>query len=74
MSAVQLDDIALFVEVAKARSFRRAAETLGIPNSTLSRRIASLERAIGLRLFHRTTRRIEITEPGQVYFDRVGAS
>ena len=65
-----LNDMALFVEVVKARSFTRAAETLGIPNSTLSRRISELEKAIGLRLLHRTTRKIEPTEAGQLYFER----
>ncbi len=65
-----LNDMALFVEVAKARSFRRAAEVLGIPNSTLSRRISLLEKSIGLRLLHRTTRRIELTEAGQLYYER----
>ena len=67
---VLLNDMALFVEVVKARSFRRAAETIGIPNSTLSRRISGLEKAIGLRLLHRTTRRIEPTEAGQLYYER----
>ncbi|KTC00414.1 LysR family transcriptional regulator [Pseudomonas sp. ICMP 10191] len=65
-----LNDMALFVEVVKARSFTRAAETLGIPNSTLSRRISELEKGIGLRLLHRTTRKIEPTEAGQLYFER----
>nr|WP_246884431.1 LysR family transcriptional regulator [Pseudomonas chlororaphis] len=62
--------MALFVEVVKARSFRRAAEAMEMPNSTLSRRISGLEKAIGLRLLHRTTRKIELTEAGQLYFDR----
>lgn len=65
-----LNDMALFVEVVKARSFRRAAEVMGMPNSTLSRRISGLEKAIGLRLLHRTTRKIELTEAGQAYFER----
>jgi DNA-binding transcriptional LysR family regulator len=65
-----LNDMAVFVEVVKARSFRRAAEAIGMPNSTLSRRISGLEKAIGLRLLHRTTRRIELTEAGQLYFER----
>src|SRR5262245_54011150 len=65
-----LNDMALFVEVAKARSFRRAAEAAGVPNSTLSRRIGALEQAIGLRLLNRTTRKIELTEAGQLYFER----
>ena len=66
----RLNDMALFVEVVKARSFRRAADAIGMPNSTLSRRISALEKAIGLRLLHRTTRKIELTEAGQLYFQR----
>lgn len=65
-----LNDMALFVEVVKAKGFRSAADVVGIPNSTLSRRISALEKAIGLRLLHRTTRRIELTEAGQIYFER----
>jgi DNA-binding transcriptional LysR family regulator len=42
-----------FVEVARTRSFRRAAEALDMPNSTLSRHIAELEKTIGLRLLGR---------------------
>jgi len=65
-----LNDMALFVEVVKAKGFRGAGEVLGIPNSTVSRRIAALEKLIGLRLLHRTTRKIELTAAGQVYFER----
>lgn len=65
-----LNDMALFVEVAKAKSFRRAAEVLGIPNPTLSRRINALEKAVGLRLLHRTTRKVELTEAGALYYER----
>ncbi len=65
-----LNDMALFVEVVKARGFRNAAEAVGIPNSTVSRRISALEKAIGLRLLHRTTRKIELTEAGLIYFER----
>lgn len=65
-----LNDMALFVEVVKAKSFRGAGDATGVPNSTLSRRISALEKSIGLRLLHRTTRRIELTEAGQVYYER----
>lgn len=65
-----LNDMALFVEVVKAMSFRKAADAIGVPNSTLSRRVSALEKAIGLRLLHRTTRRLELTEAGQIYFER----
>ncbi len=65
-----LNDMALFVEVVRAKGFRNAAETLRMPNSTVSRRISLLEKEIGLRLLHRTTRKIELTEAGQIYFER----
>ncbi|HHT8904522.1 LysR family transcriptional regulator [Burkholderia cenocepacia] len=65
-----LNDMVLFVEVVKAKGFRSAAQVMDIPNSTLSRRIGALEKAIGLRLLHRTTRRIELTEAGKIYFER----
>ncbi|AUH53487.1 LysR family transcriptional regulator [Chromobacterium sp. ATCC 53434] len=62
--------MALFVEVVKARGFRGAAEATGVPNSTLSRRVSALEKAIGLRLLHRTTRKVELTEAGLIYYER----
>ncbi|MGC0155572.1 LysR family transcriptional regulator [Chromobacterium vaccinii] len=65
-----LNDMALFVEVVKARGFRGAAEATGVPNSTLSRRVSALEKAIGLRLLHRTTRKVELTEAGLIYYER----
>src|SRR5882757_4010933 len=60
----------LFVEVARTKSFRRAAEALDMPNSTLSRHIAELEKTIGLQLLHRSTRKVELTAAGEVYFKR----
>lgn len=69
-SVEYLNDMALFVEVVKAKGFRGAGEVLGIPNSTISRRIAALEKLIGLRLLHRTTRKVELTEAGQIYYER----
>jgi DNA-binding transcriptional LysR family regulator len=65
-----LNDMALFIEVANVMSFRKAADATGVPNSTLSRRISALEKAIGLRLLHRTTRKVELTEAGQLYYER----
>ena len=65
-----LRDMALFVEVAKTKNFTKAALNLAIPNSTLSRRIGVLEKNIGLRLFNRSTRRIELTDAGMQYFER----
>lgn len=63
-------NINLFVTVARMGGFRAAAEALNLPNSTVSRRIAEMERDLGLRLFNRTTRRVELTEIGRLYFVR----
>ncbi|TEA79002.1 LysR family transcriptional regulator [Allopusillimonas ginsengisoli] len=65
-----LNDIALFIEVVESRSFTRAASALDMPASTLSRRISQLEQHIGIRLLHRSTRKVELTEAGAVYFER----
>ncbi|CAG4886671.1 LysR family transcriptional regulator [Paraburkholderia gardini] len=65
-----LNYMRLFVEVARAKSFRRAADALNMPNSTVSRHIAELEKTIGLRLLNRSTRKVELTEAGEVYFRR----
>ena len=70
MTVNVLREMSLFVDVAKAMSFARAAEASGVPNSSLSRRIADLERAVGVRLFNRTTRSIELTEAGALYYAR----
>jgi DNA-binding transcriptional LysR family regulator len=56
--------VELFVRVAELRSFRGAADALGVPRSTVSRRISDLERALGTRLLQRTTRRWEPHERG----------
>lgn len=63
-------NMAIYVEVVRAKSFRRAAEVLGMPNSTVSRRIAELEKAVGLRLLNRTTRTVELTGEGRIYYER----
>jgi DNA-binding transcriptional LysR family regulator len=65
-----LQDVIFFVEVARALSFTRASHASGIPIATLSRRIASMEKRVGVRLFHRTTRRLALTEPGRRYLER----
>ena len=67
---LQLDDIALFVEVAKRKSISRSAEFLGVPASTLSRRLTQLEAELGMKLLNRSTRRIELTELGASYYAR----
>ncbi len=65
-----LHDMTLFVEVARTGNFSRASAHLGVPGATLSRRIAAMERKVGVRLFDRTTRKVELTEAGRRYFER----
>lgn len=62
-----LRDMALFVEVAKRKSFSQAATALGMPISSLSRRITLFEAAVGLRLLDRTTRKLVLTSYGEAY-------
>ena len=63
-----LRDMALFVEVAKRKSFSQAAAALDVPISSLSRRITQFETAIGLRLLDRTTRKLVLTPHGEAYY------
>ncbi|MES2815784.1 MAG: LysR substrate-binding domain-containing protein [Pseudomonadota bacterium] len=65
----QLGDLALLVRVVESGGFTAASRRTGTPQSTISRRIAALERRLGQTLLSRTTRRLELTEPGQRVFD-----
>ena len=67
-----LQDLVLFVEVARTRSFSQSAENLGLSAATLSRRIQALERHAAVRLFNRTTRRVELTALGARFLERCG--
>ena len=59
-----LDDILIFVKVAQFESISRAARSLGMPISTVSRRLSVLESKLGVSLLRRTTRRVTLTAPG----------
>jgi DNA-binding transcriptional LysR family regulator len=65
-----LNDIAIFVKVAQFESFSRAALSLSMPISTVSRRMSELERELGVTLLQRTTRRLTLTTQGQAYFQQ----
>ncbi len=60
----------LFLCVAERESFTRAAESLGIPKGSVSRQIQALENMLGTRLLYRTTRRVQLTQDGMVYYER----
>ena len=62
-----LNDMFYFAEVVEQGSFASAGRKLGLPKSTLSRRIAQLEAQLGVRLLHRTTRKLSLTPAGEVY-------
>ena len=67
---MDLDAIAVFVKVVQAGSFSQAAKLLGMPNSTVSAKIAVLEKQLGVTLLQRTTRKLRVTQAGEVYFKR----
>jgi DNA-binding transcriptional LysR family regulator len=62
-----LADLRIFTKVVKAGSFSAAARQLGLPPSSVSRRIGALEQRLGVPLFVRTTRQVSLTEAGRVY-------
>ena len=59
-----------FAQVAEAGSFVKAADDLGLSKAAISRYIAELETRLGVRLMHRTTRRLSLTDEGQVFYGR----
>ena len=66
---ISADDYILFVTIVEQESMVRAAEHLGMPKATVSRRLTNLEAALGQRLLLRTTRRLTLTEFGQEFLD-----
>jgi DNA-binding transcriptional LysR family regulator len=65
-----LDNILIFVKVAQYESISRAARSLGMPISTVSRRLSVLESQLGATLLRRTTRRVSLTAQGRDYFNQ----
>ena len=65
-----LDNIVIFVKVAQYESISRAARSLGMPISTVSRRLSVLESQLGVTLLRRTTRRVSLTAQGREYFNQ----
>lgn len=68
-SVEQLTSLAIFARVVEERSFTRAARSLGLSKSVVSARVATLEERLGLRLLHRTTRRVTETEAGRSVYE-----
>ena len=62
------NDLSLFALVVEAKSFNKAAQVAGISTPAISKRITKLENDLGVQLLYRTTRRLSLTEPGQVLY------
>jgi DNA-binding transcriptional LysR family regulator len=67
---VDLNDIALFVQVVRCGSFAEAARRMGVPPNTVSRRIQRLEAQLGARLMQRSTRKLTLTSAGEAFHER----
>jgi len=67
--ATDLNELLIFARVVHASSFIGAARALGMPKSTVSRKVSELERRLGARLLQRTTRKLSLTDAGRAYYE-----
>ena len=67
---IDLNDVALFVQVVRSGSFAEAARRLGMPSNTVSRRVQQLEVQLGTRLLQRSTRKLSLTQAGERFHER----
>lgn len=65
---MDLNEIAIFIKVIQVGSFSKAGQELNIPKSTVSMKVSSLEKRLGMTLIKRTTRKLHITPAGEQYF------
>ena len=74
MYGLNLNDLHFFVQAVENGSFSAAARLLGVPKSTVSKRVAELEGRLGVRLIHRTSRSFSLTELGRDFFQHARAA
>ncbi len=67
---MDLNALAVFVGVVEAGSFTAGAKHLGLPKGSVSRKISRLETSLGVRLLHRTTRKLSLTVTGRAYYEQ----
>lgn len=67
---MNLNEIAIFVKVVETGSFTGAAKLLDMPKSTVSAKLSSLEKRLGVTLIRRTTRKLHITDAGEAYYKK----
>ena len=70
MAGVKADDIFLFVQVVEAGSFSKVAQQQEITNSVVSKRISRLEAALNMQLMYRSTRKLSLTDGGQMLYQK----
>lgn len=66
---LDLGDLNVFIKVVEAESLTKAGQLLGLPKSTVSRRISRLEENLSVQLLHRSPRAVTVTEDGALFFD-----
>lgn len=71
---LNLNDLVLFAAAVEQGGFAAAARRLGIPKSTVSKRVAELEAGLQVRLIHRTSRSFALTELGRLFYDHARAA
>jgi DNA-binding transcriptional LysR family regulator len=71
---LDLNEVRMFVQVVRSRSFAEAARRMSVPPNTLSRRIRQLEATLGTRLMQRSTRKLTLTASGHAFFERCAAA
>src|SRR5437667_12470868 len=64
-----LNEMLVFARIVQAGSFTAAAAALGMPKSTVSRKVSELEERLKSRLLQRTTRKLSLTDVGRTYYD-----
>ena len=72
MRPLDLRDVSFFVSVVDTGGIGAAARALSAPKSSVSRGVARLENKLGVRLLHRSTRSLTLTEAGQSFYERGG--
>ncbi|MGR2660895.1 LysR family transcriptional regulator [Chromobacterium haemolyticum] len=66
----KLEAMQIFVRVAELSSFTQAADSLGLPKASISVAVKQTEAWLGARLLHRTTRKVQMTQDGQAFYER----
>src|SRR5437773_12285301 len=66
---MDLNEMLVFARVVQAGSFTAAAAMLGMPKSTVSRKVSDLEERLNARLLQRTTRKLSLTDAGRIFYD-----